>query len=109
MALKKTYSKDKKTCNVTFTVTAEAAQGAKTISIAGDFLGVSNVKDIPVLMTSEDFAWYSQKIPACFYRLGVANPAKGIDSKQHTATFDIDEDSMKIGMEIMTFLTINLL
>lgn len=37
MALKKTYSKDKKTCNVTFTVSAEAANGAKSVSIAGDF------------------------------------------------------------------------
>ncbi len=37
MALKKLYSKDKKTCNVTFCVTAEAAQGAEHITIAGDF------------------------------------------------------------------------
>ena len=37
MALKKSYSKDKKTCNVTFTVSPEAAQGAKTVTIAGDF------------------------------------------------------------------------
>ena len=37
MALKKTYSKDKKTCNVTFTVTQEAAHGAEQVTIAGDF------------------------------------------------------------------------
>ncbi|BDC95097.1 MULTISPECIES: isoamylase early set domain-containing protein [Treponema] len=37
MALKKSFSKDGKTCKVTFTVTAEAAQGAESISIAGDF------------------------------------------------------------------------
>ena len=37
MSLKKTFSKDKKKCNVTFTVSAEAAQGAKTVNIAGDF------------------------------------------------------------------------
>ena len=36
MALKKTFSKDKKKCSVTFTVSKEAAQGAKTINIAGD-------------------------------------------------------------------------
>ena len=36
MSLKKTFSKDKMTCNVTFTVSAEAAQGAKKINIAGD-------------------------------------------------------------------------
>lgn len=37
MALKKSYTKDKKKCNVTFTVSAEAAAGAATITIAGDF------------------------------------------------------------------------
>ena len=81
----------------------------KCAALAKDYLGDSKVKDLPQLMTAEDFAWYSQKVPACFYRLGTANPAKGIDSKQHTATFDIDEESMKIGMEIMSYLTLNLL
>lgn len=37
MALKKSFSKDKKKCTVTFIVSAEAAKGAQTINIAGDF------------------------------------------------------------------------
>lgn len=37
MALKKTFSADGKKCKVVFTVKKEAAQGAKSISIAGDF------------------------------------------------------------------------
>ncbi|MBO7073522.1 MAG: amidohydrolase [Bacteroidales bacterium] len=77
----------------------------KCVALAKDYLGDSKVKELPQLMTAEDFAWYSQKVPACFYRLGTANPAKGIDSKQHTATFDIDEESMKIGMETMVWIT----
>ena len=77
----------------------------KCAALAKDYLGDSKVKDLPQLMTAEDFAWYSQKVPACFYRLGTANLAKGIDSKQHTATFDIDEESMKIGMETMVWIT----
>ena len=81
----------------------------KCAGFAKEILGESKVKELPQLMTAEDFAWYSQKVPACFYRLGTSNPAKGIDSKQHTSTFDVDENSMKIGMETMTFLTINLL
>ena len=81
----------------------------KCAGFAKEILGESKVKELPQLMTAEDFAWYSQRIPACFYRLGTSNPEKGIDSKQHTSNFDIDENSMKIGMETMTFLTINLL
>ena len=37
MSLKKSFSKDKKTCKVTFSVSKEAAQGAKKINLAGDF------------------------------------------------------------------------
>ena len=81
----------------------------KCSALAKEILGESKVKDLPQLMTAEDFAWYSQKVPACFYRLGTSNPEKGIVAKQHTSTFDIDENAMIIGMETMTFLTINLL
>lgn len=79
----------------------------KCMTIAKEFLGENNVKNLPQLMTAEDFAWYSQKIPACFYRLGTSNVSLCIDSKQHTSTFDIDEESMKIGMGLMTYLAIN--
>lgn len=44
MSLKKTFSKDKKKCTVTFTVSAEAAQGANTINLAGDFNSWSSLE-----------------------------------------------------------------
>ena len=53
MALKKSYSKDKKTCNVTFTVTADAAQGAQTITIAGDFNSWSST-ETPLKKSAKD-------------------------------------------------------
>ena len=81
----------------------------KCTAIAKDVLGENKVKELPRLMTSEDFAWYSQEIPACFYRIGTSNTSKGIDSKQHTSTFDIDENAMKIGMGLMVFITQGLL
>lgn len=60
MALKKTYSKDKKTCNVTFTVSSEAAQGAKTVTIAGDFNSWSSTET--ALKKAKDGS-FSVKIP----------------------------------------------
>ena len=77
----------------------------KCAAFAKEILGEDKVKELPQLMTAEDFAWYSQKVPACFYRLGTSNPSKGIDSKQHTSNFDIDENAMKIGMETMVWIT----
>lgn len=81
----------------------------KCAVFAKEILGEDKVKELPQLMTAEDFAWYSQKVPACFYRLGTSNPEKGIKAKQHTSDFNIDENAMKIGMGTITYLTINLL
>ena len=73
---------------------------------AVDFMGEDKVKDIPQLMTAEDFAWYSHKTKACMYRIGTSNIEKGIVSKQHTPTFDIDEDALEIGMGLMAWLAV---
>jgi amidohydrolase len=73
---------------------------------AMEFLGEENVIDLPMRMTAEDFAFYSQKIPACFYRLGTGNAARGITSPIHTDTFDVDEDSLLVGMGLMSWLAV---
>ena len=74
---------------------------------AVDFMGEEKMKDIPQLMTAEDFAWYSHQTKSCMYRIGTSNVEKGIVSKQHTPTFDIDEDALEIGMGLMAWLAIN--
>jgi amidohydrolase len=71
-----------------------------------EYLGQENVVDLPIRMTAEDFAYYSQQIPACFYRLGTGNQEKGIISPVHTPTFDIDERALEIGSGLMAFLVI---
>ena len=73
---------------------------------AVDFMGEDKVKDIPQLMTAEDFAWYSHQTKACMYRIGTSNVKKSIVSKQHTPTFDIDEDALEIGMGLMAWLAV---
>jgi amidohydrolase len=74
---------------------------------AREYLGPENVVDLPVRMTAEDFAYYSQEMPACFYRLGTGNAAKGITSPVHTPTFDIDEDALAIGSGLMAWLALS--
>lgn len=70
------------------------------------YLGIENVIDLDLRMTSEDFAFYSHEIPACFYRLGTANFVKGITSGVHTDTFDIDESALEIGIGMMAWLSV---
>ncbi len=70
------------------------------------YVGSENVEDIDITLGAEDFSYYSQVIPASFYRLGTSNPAKGITSYVHTPTFDIDEDALKIGPGLMAWMAI---
>jgi amidohydrolase len=71
---------------------------------AQDYLGKENVVELDLRMTAEDFAYYSQKVPSCFYRLGTGNEAKGITANLHSAHFDIDESALETGMGFMAWL-----
>jgi len=71
-----------------------------------EYMGEENVIDLDVWMAAEDFAFYSQEIDACFYRLGVRNESKGITSNVHTPTFNIDENALEIGSGLMAWLAI---
>jgi amidohydrolase len=69
-----------------------------------EYLGEDNIEDLPLRMTADDFAYISQVVPSCFYRLGTGNKLKGITSGVHTATFDIDEDALKISTGLMAWI-----
>jgi amidohydrolase len=74
---------------------------------ATDYVGKENVVDIDITLGAEDFSYYSQVIPASFYRIGTRNDAKGITSYVHTPTFNIDEDALKISPGLMAWMAIN--
>lgn len=71
-----------------------------------EYLGKNKVADLPLRMTAEDFAYFSQAMPGCFYRLGTGNPERGITSPVHTNTFDIDEAALETGMGLMAWLAV---
>lgn len=70
------------------------------------YVGKENIVDLDLWMGGEDFAYYSQVVDACFYRLGVRNEEKGIISGVHTPTFNIDEEALTIGPGLMSWMTI---
>jgi hippurate hydrolase len=73
-------------------------------SLAIDLIGAENVGVAEISLGAEDFGYYTQEIPGCFYRLGTGNIKKGIISGVHTPTFDIDEEALKMGISMMAFL-----
>lgn len=75
-------------------------------SFSEDYLGKENVEDLDLWLAAEDFAFYSQQSPACFYRLGTRNTERGITSAVHTSTFDIDENALELSTGLMTFIAL---
>ena len=71
---------------------------------ATEYIGQENMTETELRMGAEDFGYYAQQIPACFYRLGTMNESKGITAGVHTPRFNIDEQAIKHGMGMMAWL-----
>ena len=82
----------------------DAALTEKAVGYAGDYLGNEHVEETEMRLGAEDFGYYAQEIPGCFFRLGVMNKAKGIIHGVHTPNFNIDEDAIETGMGMMAWL-----
>lgn len=75
----------------------------KSMEIAKEYLGEENVVHLDMRMTAEDFAYYSQVMPGCFYRLGTASADGSNTYGLHHSKFNIDESAIKIGAGLMAY------
>ena len=91
-----------------FLVNDEQVTG-KAKSVAVNCLGKENVVELPLRMTAEDFAFISQQVPSCFFRLGTGNKKEGIISGVHTSTFNIDENAIETGTTLLAAMALELL
>lgn len=60
-------------------------------------------------MGVEDFAYYAEKVPSLYYRLGCKNESKGIIHPAHGSYFDIDEECLIYGAATQAMMAIELL
>ena len=85
----------------------DRAMVEKFFGLAGRVLGEENVTlaEAPV-MGGEDFAYYAEHVPACFYFLGLCPKGDGSYPEIHTPRFDFNDKAIPLGMELMTRLAI---
>ena len=58
-------------------------------------------------MGGEDFSYFAQKVPGCFFFLGTMPDGKDkMSTPHHCSHFDIDEDSMVIGTSVFVELAL---
>lgn len=80
-----------------------AQKARKTLSkIYGNNLVVPDYGQIPYF--NDDFVYYQQQIPGVYFLLGGSNLKKGIVAMNHAPNFNVDEESIKIGVRSFSSL-----
>ncbi|HLZ46808.1 MAG TPA: M20/M25/M40 family metallo-hydrolase, partial [Gemmatimonadales bacterium] len=69
--------------------------------VAAGMLGAGNVRRGVRTMGGEDMAFFLANVPGCFAFVGSA-PKNGKAAPHHSPAFDIDEESLVIGAELLT-------
>ncbi len=73
-------------------------------SVVEEVLGAGSVLEGFTSMGGEDMAFYLRKVPGCFIFLGAGNDEKGCSYPHHSPRFNIDEDALPLGVEILVRL-----
>lgn len=64
-------------------------------------VGIENINETEMNMGAEDMSYFLQKVSGCYFLLGSANKAKGLDKPHHSPYFNFDEDALSIGTQII--------
>ncbi len=76
-------------------------------SLAAEYVSEKNIGEMPLKMTAEDFAYYSQKIPATFFRAGIMGNGRG-KVGQHNPKFDMDEEVFMESAGLMAYIALSM-
>lgn len=74
---------------------------------AREYVGSENVHTLDLRMAAEDFSFYTLHMPGCFFRIGTNKNNEQFTKPVHNAGFDIDEEAMKTGVGLFTWVAIN--
>ncbi len=70
--------------------------------VATRLLGRGSVVDTPQSMGGDSFAWYLERVPGTYVRLGTHDPADPGERRDlHSATFDVDERAIAVGAALL--------
>jgi amidohydrolase len=75
-------------------------------ALAERVVGAGRVADVPKLMGAEDFSFFAERVPACFFTIG-SNGGESSAFPHHHARFDIDESALETGVRMMTALALD--
>jgi amidohydrolase len=90
-----------------YPVTSNDADQTRYVrALAEREFGAARVIEAPKLMGAEDFSYFAERVPACFYSVG-SNGGPDSAFPHHHAKFDIDERALETGVRLMTALALD--
>jgi len=70
--------------------------------LAGEVPGLETLVTTPEpVMGSEDFAYFAERLPGCYLKIGCGNPRQGIDQPLHSTLFDLDEKALGLAARLL--------
>lgn len=76
---------------------------------AAKVVGWENVIEAEPTMGGEDMAFFLEKVPGCYFFVGSANAEKGVTHPHHHPAFDVDEDALPVGVQVLVQATMDYL
>ena len=70
----------------------------------GELLGEEALEELPIIMGSEDFSFYQQKVPGVLFFLGMGDPSKGTDAQHHSPNFRTNDSVLPNGVALLSSL-----
>lgn len=81
----------------------------KAGQFAAEWAGAEHISQLELRMTSEDFGFFSQQFPSCFYRFGVKGTSNQNCGGLHSQTFCIDENALLTGAGGLAWIAFRLI
>ncbi|PWU10633.1 MAG: amidohydrolase [Verrucomicrobia bacterium] len=82
---------------------------AGAMPVVRQMVGQANLAEVAARLGGEDFSYFAQVVPGCFFRLGCGNARKGITAPIHSPDFDLDEECLVVGARTMSAVLLNYL
>lgn len=82
-------------------VVNDADAAARVREHAARVVGPDRVIESPPMTASEDFAYFLREVPGALVFVGAGNESRGITAPHHAPGFDIDEEALPIGAELL--------
>jgi amidohydrolase len=80
----------------------DEAMTEMVMEVAREVVGEENASIAAPKMGAEDFSYFLQERPGCFFFVGTRNESRGLIWGHHHPRFDIDEEGLSHGIETMT-------